>query len=90
MVRRVDPQPHHPFIETIQDNRNDWFTVPGPGGSPAPVVCKVYSLHRQMGLATRPSAPAATATVSLLVLSPAAARTRRRRCCWETPTRPTP
>jgi hypothetical protein len=50
---------------------------PGPGGNPAPVVFSVYSLQRQMGLASRPRAMAAlpaAPTSSLL----AAARTARR------------
>lgn len=51
---------------------------PGPGGRPAPVVCSVYSLHRQSGLASRPSAMAAVPATPTSVSS-AAARTATER-----------
>jgi hypothetical protein len=47
---------------------------PGPGGRPAPVVFSVYSLHRQMGFATRPRPMAARPAVPTS-WSAAAART---------------
>ena len=47
---------------------------PGPGGRPAPVVFSVYSLHRQMGFATRPR-PMAARPVVPTSWSAAAART---------------